>query len=240
MKPDRHFSSQSDGSEEFCKRFGVDSCDNSFASRDKLGDDEEMWNDAIVDERKTQAVRGLRVILVLVLVGTAIGFALTAYRYVSNSEVAQFETQFTDEADKIMNAIGTNLAKTFTIFDGLAVTMVSSALAANETWPFVTLPNFAMRLSKVLPLSDAFVVTVLPIVSPRDHDEWEAYSLKTDGWVNESIALQETWDGYYGPVIDTWEPYGAIHGDVDDIPHNTRFVLSRSLRFRLIPRRISS
>jgi hypothetical protein len=79
-------------------------------------------------------------------------------------------------------------------------------------------------MSKLLPLSNAFTVTVLPIVTPENRAEWEAYSVANDGWVDESTAIQATWDGYYGPIVYGGEKNREIHGDFDVIPANERYV----------------
>jgi hypothetical protein len=85
----------------------------------------------------------------------------------------------------------------------------------------VTLPNFAVQAAKLLRLTDVMYINVLPIVHPNERVQWEKYSVWHDYWVNQSMAVQETWDGYYGPVIYDWEPTPEIHG-IADIPYNLR------------------
>ena len=82
--------------------------------------------------------------------------------------------------------------------DSLSVTMVSYARDQNETWPFVTLPDFGPRMAKLLPQTDAMLIAIVPIVKPYQRKRWETYSIQNDEWVNQSINIQETWDGYYG------------------------------------------
>lgn len=167
----------------------------------------------------TKAIFALKVSLLLVLVGSALGAALGTYFYISHSEHAQFVSSFHDDASKLLEAIGSNIDRTLGLLDGLSLTMVSSAKAAGDEWPFVTLPNFGVRMSKILHSSKAIAISVSPIVTPQKRREWEAYSLANDYWVNESMAIQETWGGYNGPVVYDWEPHGVIHGDFDDIPY---------------------
>jgi hypothetical protein len=113
--------------------------------------------------------------------------------------------------------------------DSVSVTLVSHTRSSGQQWPFVVIPDFALRMSKVLPVSDAFVISVLPLVTPEIRDEWEAFSIQNDSWVDESIAFQETWSGYHGPVIYGGEKKGVVHGDFDDIPRNSRSVPTASL-----------
>jgi hypothetical protein len=109
-------------------------------------------------------------------------------------------------------------------FDSLAVSTISLARATNQTWPFVTLPDFAVRMAKILPLSRTFVMYMLPLVTPSQRDEWEAYTVQNDYWVNESIKIQKEFQNYYGPTEYDTESYGTIHGDFADIPANERYL----------------
>jgi hypothetical protein len=116
-----------------------------------------------------------------------------------------------------------SLDQTFGAFDSVAVSMVSHAKFANMTWPFVSLPNFAVKMSKVLPLSDAFGLAVIPVVTPENREAWEEYSVMNDGWINESMAVQETWDGYSGPIVYSSMKNEKIHDDFNEIPANVRY-----------------
>ena len=107
--------------------------------------------------------------------------------------------------------------------DSLSVTMVSYARDQNETWPFVTLPDFGPRMAKLLPQTDAMLVAIVPIVKPYQRKRWETYSIQNDEWVNQSMRIQETWNGYYGPINYDWVPYGTVHGDYADIESNVRY-----------------
>jgi hypothetical protein len=115
------------------------------------------------------------------------------------------------------------------MLDSVAVALVSHAIFANETWPFVTLPNHAVRMSKILPLSDAFMATFLPKVTPENREAWEKYSVENDWWVNEATAVQETWDAYSGPIVYNGTKNEFIHGDFDVVPANERLVFSMVL-----------
>jgi hypothetical protein len=38
------------------------------------------------------------------------------------------------------------------------------------------------------------------------------------------MAIQETWDGYYGPVIYNGTKYGVIHSDYGNLPYSVTYV----------------
>jgi hypothetical protein len=176
-----------------------------------------------IAKAETKDLFRLKFIVVTVLVCSAVGVALWAYLYVTWNEQALFEKQFDGDTDKILQALGTAWDKTLGLMDGLAITFVSSARDKNQTWPCVTLPDFAVRMSKVVPLTDAVNINVLPIVTRETRSKWEAYTRENDGWVNEAVALQDTWDGYFGPIVYNGTHNHVIHGDFHDIPRNTRY-----------------
>jgi hypothetical protein len=175
-----------------------------------------------VSKKETKDVLYLKLLVLFILVVSATTIASCVYVYITRNETAQFESKFKNDADKVLVAIGSSLHRTMGLLDSLAVTYVSYARDQNDSWPFVTLPDFGARMAKLLPLTDAILISVLPIIYPEDRKEWEEYSLDNDSWVNESIVLQETWDGYYGPINHDWEPYGHIFGDHGDIEANIR------------------
>jgi hypothetical protein len=145
------------------------------------------------------------------------------YIYIKRSETSQFEAKFNNDAAKVLGGIGSSLHRTLGLLDSLAVTYVSHARSQNDTWPFVTVPDFGARMAKVLPLTDAFFIGMAPLVHPENRKDWEAYSVENDEWVNQSIALQETWDGFFGQIGYDWQPNGVMFGDDGDIESNIRY-----------------
>ena len=175
-----------------------------------------------ISKKATKNVFHLKLLVITILIVSASTLAACAYRFIKRSETQQFESKFGYDAHKVFEAIGTSLDKTLGLMDSLAVTLVSYARDKNEEWPFVTLPDFGPRMAKLLPLTDAFTLTVLPIVKPHQREKWESYSIQNDQWVNQSITLQETWDGYNGPISYNWKLRGKIHDDIGDVVSNVR------------------
>ena len=200
----------------------------SYQDSDTTGPGEvksESEKEEVIAKDETIAVLRLKLVVLLVLVLSAVGVALSVYFYTSGSEQTQFEQHFVDASHKVLEAIGSTLDTTMGSFDGIVATLVSTARDGNHSWPFVTLPNFAFRMSKVLPLSNAIYLSVYPVVTPAQRQEWEEYSFKNQFWVNESMAVQETWKGYHGPVIYDWVPDPVIHGNFGPVPYNERYVV---------------
>jgi len=64
-----------------------------------------------------------------------------------------FEEQFLDDAHKVLEAVGSSLYLTLGAIDALVDSMISFAHYTNQTWPFVTIPDFAVRSAKIRSLS---------------------------------------------------------------------------------------
>jgi hypothetical protein len=200
-----------------------DSYDSTTLSGPRSGHDDAEVLEEVIAQKETKVVGCLKIVVLLVLAISATIVATTVHSYLSHAEQAKFEAAFQDDASKIFQAIGTSLDKSFGLLDSLAVLYVSYAKMSNQTWPFVTMPDFAIRLAKILPLTDAIAVNVLPVVTPENRKKWEAYSVANDYWVNEGMAIQETWDGYYGPVVYNGTKYGVIHSDYGNLPYNVTY-----------------
>jgi hypothetical protein len=196
-------------------------------SNEKEEDRQPSNNDSAKTETKEVAHHKLLVLLILLVSATII--ATCVFVYISKGETSRFEDKFNNDATKVIDAIGSSLHRTLGLLDFHAVTSVSHARNQNATWPFVTIPDFGADMAKLLPLTDATVITMLPIVSPELREVWEAYSVENDNWVNQTIALQEKWVGFRGEINHGWQPKGSIYGDDGVIETNIRYGISKSL-----------
>jgi hypothetical protein len=164
-------------------------------------------------------------LVILILALSAIIIAVVVYLYIRNSEEKQFMAKFQNDANKVLESIGSSFERTLGAMDTMAVILVSNANDQKHPWPYVTLPDFALHASKLLPLTDGLFLSVLPIVTPSEKTEWEEYALQKDVWVNESLALQTVWDGYYGNISYDWVQSDAIYDDFGPIDNNVRYVM---------------
>jgi len=126
--------------------------------------------------------------------------ALVNY-YTSSSERAQFESSFAMDAQKVLQGIGTSLAYTLGGADAMVVSMVSYANATNQTWPFVTIPDFGVRADKIMGLTNAVYISMLMYVAPGQRYQWQNYSAKHGKqWVEQTLELQKR-ENMYQTVI---------------------------------------
>ena len=195
-----------------------DDCDRSSDDDGDRGDHKETENP--LAKRETRAVTRLKVIVMMVLLLCAVGTATLTYFYIHNSENAQFQQGYENSAHKLLEAIRKSLLRTLESLDNLAVATVSHARSTNQTWPTVTVPDFAMRAAKMMSLSDAVFVALLPRVTNDTRLTWERYAATHDQWFNQSVHLQENYDLFHGPIKYATGHTNVIWGDFGDIEYN--------------------
>jgi hypothetical protein len=183
---------------------------------------ETIEPESTIAKQETRNVFRLKVLVALVLTFAAVGTAAVVYLYLSRSEQNQFLGQFNEDARKILDAVEGVLDQTTAAFDGIAVNLVSTAKMTNQTWPFVTIDDFAVRISKVLPLAHAVFISVYQVVLPGQREQWEEYALSHNYWVNETMTVQKDWGEYFGSMEYNREQNPVIYGSFGDIPRNER------------------
>jgi hypothetical protein len=166
-----------------------------------------------ITKAESRSVRSLKAIVLVVLVLSAIGVALSVYFYTSTSEQAQFETAYDGDVIKVFEGIGRSIENTLVALDTFQVTIVSEARANGQKWPFVTVPDFAARATKTRMQSDGYSISYSVLVTREQKREWEEYALNNSGWVNESMNFQAHSEYYYGPVMYNHNFSYVIWGD---------------------------
>jgi hypothetical protein len=183
-------------------------------------------------KRDAKRVWRMKLLVVLILMISAISIAVLVYIHVTNYEIQYFHEQFYNDADKVYNAIGSSFELTLSTLNAFSILLVTYSQnkyqegtnGTKTAWPFVTLPNFAGQASKLLPITNGLYIAVLPIVTPSQKEAWEEYAYQHDDWVNESLALQEVWDGYHGNISYDWPRSESIYDNFDIVYPNVRYV----------------
>ena len=153
-------------------------------------------------KRESKAVLGMRFLVFGVLIVSTIVVAVLVYYYTSNAARTQFETSFVMDAQKVLQGIGTSLAYTLGGTDAMVVNMVSYASATNQTWPFVTMPDFGVQADKFKGLTNAVYVALFLYVPPGQRYEWQDYSAEHGPqWVEQTLNLQKR-ENMYQNVIE--------------------------------------
>jgi Adenylate and Guanylate cyclase catalytic domain len=142
-----------------------------------------------IAKKETRAVNTWRCVMMAVLVLCAVGVAVVTYLYVSNSEEVEFEAKFEDGSTKVFESLGSSLDAKLGAIDAFVVALVSHARNTNKTWPFVWLPDHAVRVSKIRSLSRALALERYHYVDDDQKQEWESFTQTHNGWVQEAIEV---------------------------------------------------
>lgn len=156
------------------------------------GQREESTKNDAVDKKQNRAVArlGFTVFFILLVVTFAASFSV--YFYTSQQEEEGFEQHFHDQATKVVNTFAFNAKRRLEAMNGFSEQVTSHAINTNATFPMVTLPDFERRATNMLALSEIVAVLIFPIVTAEQREEWTAYSVANQGWIDEGLALQQT------------------------------------------------
>ena len=106
-----------------------------------------------IARKENRAVSLWRIFMFCVLITTTYAVAALVYAFTSNFEAKGFESAFADDTLKIYESLASSLDTKLAAVDLLAMLMVSSAREKQETFPFTTLTDFAVKAAKVCDLS---------------------------------------------------------------------------------------
>lgn len=104
-----------------------------------------------------------------------------------------YTSQFKSAAETVRDAAHYHARQ---LTDGLAVLgdiVTSYTLDARGVeWPFITLPRFEERVSAVRRSANLEILGFLPVVETMEREDWEAYSVQEQGWIQESYNAVAT------------------------------------------------
>jgi len=146
--------------------------------------------------KEVQTVRRIKYFVICFLFTITIAVAFGAYLATWNSEGGEFVSQFNEDATKIVHTMGRNLILTLQAADAFTVSITSMAMATNQSWPCVVVPDFAVRAEKIRSLANSVYVNTYIWVEPDERSKWENFTALTGpAWVDESVEAIAEFDG---------------------------------------------
>ncbi|CAB9503407.1 Peroxide stress-activated histidine kinase mak2 [Seminavis robusta] len=172
---------------------------------------------AAVAQTETKAVSHLRIFLLVFLALSALGVALAVYVFTTHIEHEQLKQVFDDHAATVMGALGGSLELTLGALDTYAIGLVSFAKFTGAEWPFVTLPNMAVRLAKLRTLSKSMAIRHYHIVHDQEQRlKWENYSIHHDDWVLDAMHAQRQDRNYHGSNYESYFAKGSLYNNMGE------------------------
>ncbi|KAL3917415.1 MAG: hypothetical protein SGILL_004724 [Bacillariaceae sp.] len=162
-------------------------------------------------EKETKTLRRLKCIVFSLLFCSMMAVAFTAYYVTARQETVEFEKQYYENAHKVLSTMGSNLERTLQASDAFVASIASMAELTNQTWPFVVVPDFAVRAEKIRSLANAVVANTYAVIQPEERSEWERFSaLAGESFVEESLTVMEEYDDSHWPIIWNYTAWNVI------------------------------
>jgi hypothetical protein len=122
------------------------------------------------------------------------------FLYHSAAREKKFKETFDTEKLKVYDSMARNLEKKVGSLDFFSTLVISQARNSKSTWPFVTVPDFPNRLSKLLSRGTAISLFMSVSVEPKHCVQWEQYASNKNIIVLESLQIMETDKNVYGSI----------------------------------------
>lgn len=201
-----------------------DGGDESLSSKSTSAMDISAKREGLtIAKEEDRAVFQIRLAVAVFLFFCTTGVACIVYVNTRNKEQTHFRSDFKDFSRNVLGAFGNTLHQTVAAMDIYAVESASYVSATNLTWPFVVLPDSGTRLSKVLSVAKASIISIITVVSSTDREEWDKFSMEQGpAWVENNLRIQKNDSGFTGTQLDeyTISPLWSLDG----IPQNqTRY-----------------
>ena len=171
----------------------------------------QVVNHISVAEKEQKWVNRSKVLVILVLLVAVAATASSIFLILRNEEEQDFQAQFQNYANQIIAVSQSNALSSFEMIESFSVSITSYASDTEQTWPYVTIPDFAARVDRVVAQSHASRFAFSPLVQPWQYGEWTNYSYghKIDTFrddveylgLNKTLSSAEMLDARTSPVI---------------------------------------
>eukprot|EP00339_Tiarina_fusa_P009126 CAMPEP_0117078732 /NCGR_PEP_ID=MMETSP0472-20121206/55519_1 /TAXON_ID=693140 ORGANISM="Tiarina fusus, Strain LIS" /NCGR_SAMPLE_ID=MMETSP0472 /ASSEMBLY_ACC=CAM_ASM_000603 /LENGTH=778 /DNA_ID=CAMNT_0004805609 /DNA_START=94 /DNA_END=2428 /DNA_ORIENTATION=- len=192
------------------------SSSSTACGEDVLDPEEQQQNQVLEDQKQevrdiknlakkeTLRLRVWKIVLCVSILATAaavtalntascrkVAAAVTAltYRFLSQGEASVQQQHYHELAKGICDAVEFHAENLFTAMSSAALSVAGAALAANASFPYVTVPAFEILGQTTRAQSGIEFLLFTPVIMDATADEWGRYSEKNQGWIKESRDL---------------------------------------------------
>ena len=163
----------------------VSTDDNDFY----LDGDEERDETKEVTKLASNETRNVRVWRMVVLAFLAISGAVVSmftFKYLESGQTEDYVEAYGSFSKTIEDVTKSRVEGLFRSHRDFAENIAAYAISSNSPWPFVTPPMFEITAEQVRVQSRVEGIAFAPIVEWRKRSEWESYSVKEQGWIQDS------------------------------------------------------
>jgi hypothetical protein len=200
-----------------------DSNDNTLQLNRSIHSSTDRINQQLqqLSQKETNSVRKLKIGMMVILTLSAVATGTISYWYLRHTERSKFRIMFEDDASKLGQSLYGNIINAASIVDLFATMMITNARAANDEYPFTSIPYFGNLASKYLSLSISINIwSVMLVNGTEQRSRWENYAWSQRFHVNETLKAMESDPNYRGEVPWNISMNPSIHDDNDNVPYN--------------------
>lgn len=161
---------------------------------------------------ETKAVGVLRVIVLTVIAAAALAVSLSVYFYMKRDEESSLDSDFNELSHRLFSGVHANTQLRVQTMDMLGLSLTSSAISTNQTFPFVTFADFEARATAARAICKSDSIGLYPYVTNENRKNWEKYTTQMENlaWMNESFAYQVEFKEEHGRTVGSRAPARAL------------------------------
>lgn len=155
---------------------------------------------------ETRVVSALRIIVMILLIATTVLVSVSVYLYASSQEANRFVADYEESAERVITSFLNVVERSLGAIGTLSTSITSYARHTGQSFPNVTMPDFAVHGANLRLLSATHVVHWMPLVTDATRTGWEAYALENRGQIDEAYTqdaqLRSRQDACFGVTSD--------------------------------------
>jgi len=167
----------------------------------------------------TKEINILRVLTLVLLVMLAGGASSGIYLYASHYETQSFHDSVATHSQLLIASVSHVMEQQLGGVSALADIITAHAVSSsnNKTFPFVTVPHYAVHASHARVSSGALAIHYMPLVTDDTLSAWEAYALEHRFHINEAFEEDARLRHEQDEVFLAWgdDQHGKVNGETD-------------------------
>jgi hypothetical protein len=160
-------------------------------------------------KRESRAIGWLRLLVLGLLVLFGFATSVSVYFLIRETEEDAYSNSVNHFTEVVIDRFNVGIERKLEALDTLSTSITSHALESNETFPFVTMPDFEYKGSNARISGDSILTLYLPYISADQRGAWEDYAQQNgleiyNAWKEEERmkALQDEKFGLEAPQLE--------------------------------------
>lgn len=139
-------------------------------------DDQEDDESRSLAHSETRLVQSLRLALIMLLLSMTVFVSAGVYKLTKNDEKQRFHDHVRLHSLRIVDSFHTAISERLGAINTFSTSITSHARATDQTFPFVTIQDFAVRGSDLRVQAHSHVFHYMPLINESMREAWEEYA----------------------------------------------------------------